>query len=206
MGKLRIVWFPVWFTVLWWKAPSVWPVDVTMVNVPNDVLTLTKHRTPDPGNCGPCAGCPVSSLAFPFSETRKWINWISLPSWGAHSWFPAGPRLHNGQHRDTAARTQNTITHKWGDMHPTPHTGYWTVLCTFRIQEHGRQKTGRVRRAAAACLRGAATRRIFNFSCFNPFCFYSRRRSAWTFVLRSVVMALIARYWVVTGDWGSLPR
>ena len=151
MGKLRIVWFPVWFTVLWWKAPSVWPVDVTMVNVPNDVLTLTKHRTPDPGNCGPCAGCPVSSLAFPFSETRKWINWISLPSWGAHSWFPAGPRLHNGQHRDTAARTQNTITHKWGDMHPTPHTGYWLLNCPLHIQDSGTWKTENRQSAACCC-------------------------------------------------------
>ena len=152
MGKLSIVWFPVWFTVLGWKAPSVWPVDVTMVNVPNDVLTLTKHHT---RTLGTFTRFRLSSWAFPFSETRKWINWISLPSWGAHSWLPAGPRLHNGQHRDTAARTQNTITHKWGDMHP----GYWlpivhTVLFTFRIQEHGRQKKGRALRAAAACFEG----------------------------------------------------
>ena len=64
MGKLSIVWFPVWFTVLWWKAPSVWPVDVTMVNVPNDVLTLTKHRTPDPGNFYPVQIVQLSISIF----------------------------------------------------------------------------------------------------------------------------------------------
>ena len=93
------------------------------------------------------------------------------------------------------------------------HPGYWlpivhTILFTFRIQEHGRPKKGR--RAAAACFVGTVGSHsadlpfLLKFS--KPFCFYSRRRSVITFVLRSVVMLLTARYRVVTGDWGSLPR